>query len=120
MRWRQQRGGDFAAIGVSEADVSCDGVTGGYVSHRWGANRRCPPKIHGDKIREKFTRLSRRQKFPSLMVISPIPPSRTDPDDDVVDVTSFSALDVVEIKSLAPSLQAAPVSARQRLCDGVT
>ncbi len=24
--------------------------------------------------------------------------SRTDPDDDVVDVTSFSALDVVEIK----------------------
>ncbi len=25
-------------------------------------------------------------------------PSRTDPDDDVVDVTSFSVLDVVEIK----------------------
>jgi hypothetical protein len=32
------------------------------------------------------------------MNLSLMASSRTDPDDDVVDVTSFSALDVVEIK----------------------
>ncbi len=34
----------------------------------------------------------------SRTVVFAIESSRTDPDDDVVDVTSFSALDVVETK----------------------
>ncbi len=37
----------------------------------------------------------------SRTVITVVVSSRTDPDDDVVDVTSFSALDVVEIKLLS-------------------
>ncbi len=36
---------------------------------------------------------------PLITVLKFIKSSRTDLDDDVVDVTSFSALDVVEIKS---------------------